>query len=88
MINKRNLEKHEFIGMKIEVLESYNKSQKGIRGKVIDETQKMVKIESGGKEKNVPKKGSVFRFTLPKGGKVKVVGDKIAARPEERIRKC
>ncbi|UCG95925.1 MAG: ribonuclease P protein subunit [archaeon] len=87
-MNRKDLEKHEFIGMRIEVLESDNKSQKGIRGKVIDETQKMLKIESGGKEKNVPKRGSIFRFTLTEGVKVKIVGDKIAARPEERIRKC
>lgn len=87
-MNKRDIKKHELIGLETKVIESKNMSQIGIKGKVIDETQKMIKIETGKEEKKIAKKGSVFVFTLSEGKKVEIKGDKIKARPEERIRKC
>ena len=87
MRTKTNLKKHELIGLGVEILESRNKTQVGIKGKVVNETQKILKIESGKRGKSVQKKGSVFRFTLQTGEKVKIKGEEIAFRPEERIRK-
>ncbi len=88
MRTKKNLKKHELIGLKVEVIESRNPTQVGIRGRVIDETEKTIKIESKGKEKIIPKSGTVFRFILPNREKVKIKGDEISYRPEERIRKA
>ncbi len=87
MIRPKNLRKHEFIGLEIEVIESKNKSQKGIKGKVIDETKNTLKIETLIGEKIVPKMGSVFRFALPRGKKSKIRGDCILTKPEERVKK-
>ena len=87
MITKNNLRKHEFIGLEVEVMESKNKSQRGLKGKIVDETQKTIKIESENKEKIIPKNGSVFKFVLPNGEKMKIIGDEIVFKPEERIRK-
>ena len=87
MITKENLPRHEFIGLMVEVIESKNKSQVGLKGRVIDETQKTIKIEYKGKEKVIPKSGSVFRFTLPNGEKMSIRGDAILCRPEDRIKK-
>jgi len=87
-VTKRTLKKHELIGKEVEVIESKNITQKGIKGKITDETEKTIKIESGDRERIVAKKGSVFVFKLPKGEKVKINGDEIVARPEDRIRKC
>ena len=86
-MTKKNLKKHEFMGLEAEVLKSKNETQKGIKGTVINETQKIIKIESKNGEKNIQKVGSVFRFTLPNGEKMKIIGNEIAVRPDERIRK-
>ena len=88
MLTKRVLKKHELIGKKVEVIESKNITQKGINGNITDETEKTIKIEHDGRERIVAKKGSVFVFTLPNGEKVKINGDEIAVKPEDRIRKC
>jgi len=87
-MNERDIKKHELIGLEAEIVESRNMSQIGIKGKVIDETQKMIKIETEKEEKKIAKEGSVFVFTLPQGKKVEIKGDEIKTRPEERIRKC
>ncbi len=87
MLTKKNLKKHEFMGLEVEVLKSKNETQKGIKGKVVYETQKIIEIESKNGEKNIQKSGSVFKFTLPNGEKMKIIGNEISVRPEERIRK-
>ncbi len=87
MLTKKNLKKHEFMGLKIKVLKSSNVTQEGIEGIVVDETQKTFRIENNGTEKIVQKNGSVFMLTLPSGEKAKIPGEEIASRPEERIRK-
>lgn len=80
-ITPENLPKHELIGLECKVVESEDDGQVGISGEVLDETQSMLRIE----DKQVEKKTSVFRFTLPSGEKVKVSGELIAKRPEERV---
>jgi ribonuclease P protein subunit POP4 len=86
MITEKNLVRHEFIGLNVKVVKSRNKNLIGLVGRVIDETMQTIKIEDDG-EKIIPKKGSVFRFTLPNGQRVDVIGDIILARPEDRIKK-
>ncbi len=80
-ITPENLPRHELIGLKAEVVESEDENQTGIKGEVLDETQNTLRI----RDKQVEKKISVFRFTLPSGEKVKVDGELIAKRPEERV---
>ena len=87
MINKKNFPKHEFIGLKVKVLESSNENQIGIEGKIVDETKKIIKIESKSGEKSIQKKGSVFEFEIPKNGKITIIGNEIEIRPEDRIKK-
>lgn len=80
-ITPENLPRHELIGLRAEVVESKDEGQIGIQGEVLDETQNTLRIG----DRQVEKKPSVFRFTLPDGTKVKVDGKLIAKRPEERI---
>ncbi|MCD6478203.1 MAG: ribonuclease P protein component 1 [Candidatus Aenigmarchaeota archaeon] len=87
MITKKNLPRHEFIGLKVKVIESKNKSQVGLKGKIIDETQKTLKIETRDGEKVIQKSGCIFKFMLPRGKSMMLSGDAIVARPEDRIRK-
>jgi len=86
MITTRNLIRHELIGLSVKVVESTNKFQVGIKGTVVDETKNTITIETDKGLKKVQKKGSKFIFEIPDGKKVKVNGDKIAVRPEERVK--
>ncbi len=84
-VTERNVIRHELIGLWAEVLKSSNKSSVGISGKVVDETKNTLVIKQGEAEKRIQKMGSEFMFML-EGKNVKVSGNAIAARPEERIK--
>ena len=85
MITVKNLVHHEFIGLKVEVV---NKSLSGI---VIDETKNTIKIEVDSKgqktEKLIPKNDSIFQFEIPSGEIVEIDGKILSIRPEDRIKK-
>jgi ribonuclease P protein subunit POP4 len=83
-----SLSQHEFIGLKVEVVRSSNPSQVGIKGTVIDETQKTLKILQNGKEKVIMKEASTFHFTLPDKSKIEVEGKILVGRPEDRVKKA
>ena len=80
-----NLRKHELIGRDVEVVASPDPSLLGVRGRIVDETRNMIRIDCDGLEKSVPKSGGRFRF--PAVG-VEIVGDEILFRPEDRIKKA
>jgi len=82
-----NLVRHELIGLKVRIKDSTNKSQVGLTGKVVDETFKILKIETNKGEKIIPKDVAIFIFTLPNGTKVQVDGKILIGRPEDRIKK-
>lgn len=87
MITPQNVFRHEFIGLTAEVVESNHKGFVGIQGKIIDETRNTIRIDTGDKEKVIPKDEVTFLFTLPQGEKVLIDGKFIVARPEDRIKK-
>ncbi len=88
MITPENIVRHELIGLRIEVADSKNSKSAGIKGKVIDETRNTLKIEKeDGKEATLIKEDCVFLFTLPDRRRVRVEGEVIVARPEDRIKK-
>jgi ribonuclease P protein subunit POP4 len=86
MLTPKNLINHELIGLKAEVIESSNKFQTGISGLVVDESKNTLTIETDKGIKKIQKRGTVIIFQTPDGKKVKVSGNKIVARPEERIK--
>lgn len=87
MRTPENLVRHELIGLDVEVIESKNKKNIGIKGKVIDETKNMLVIErNDGKEVKLIKDQNIFCFILG-DTKVKIDGKLLVGRPEERIRK-
>jgi len=77
-----NLPKHELIGLNVEVVEASNDNYIGISGEVLDETRDTLNIDG----KTVEKKSSVFLFELPTGEEVRIKGDLIAKRPEDRLK--
>ena len=86
MISTKNVIRHELIGLTVEVVESTNKFNIGIKGTVVDETKNLLIIETDKEIKKIQKKGTKFIFTIPSGKKVKVDGTRIVRRPEERIK--
>ncbi len=86
MRNEKNLGMHELIGLYVEIVNSTNSNQIGLRGKVIDETYHMLIIETEKGEKMIMKKGALFKFDV-NGQDVKLKGDMVNYRPHERIKK-
>ncbi len=81
-----SLRKHELIGLEVAVIRSTDPSLVGVRGNVVDETRNTLVVESGGREKRVPKRGTRFRFEVEGG--VEIDGGDIQYRPEDRIKKA
>lgn len=79
--------KSELIGLPVEVVESRNEAQKGLKGLVEDETLNMFILRTDNGEKKIYKAQSIFIFTLRTGEKVRVNGELIIGRPEERTKK-
>lgn len=76
----------EFIGSDFEVITSKNKSDEGIKGKILDETFHSFDIVSNGNVKKLMKKNITFK--VRKGSTWYIIsGQDIEFRPEERIKK-
>lgn len=78
---------HELIGLKVEVESSPDPDQVGLSGVVVDETHHLLVLETPRGRRLIPKSHRVFLFTLPSGRRVRVLGDKIVGRPEERVKR-
>jgi ribonuclease P protein subunit POP4 len=85
--------RHEFVGLPVEVAWSSNPDAVGLAGHVVDETRNMLMIKTRGTEdseggvKALPKKDCHFIFTLPDGEMIRVEGELLVSRPEDRIKR-
>lgn len=87
-ITPQNLVRHELISLAVKITKSTDPTQKGLSGKVIDETYNTIKIETKNKkEKIIPKNNTIFIFTLPNRLRVEIDGKVLIGRPEDRIKK-
>ncbi|MEK6905573.1 MAG: ribonuclease P protein subunit [Nanoarchaeota archaeon] len=75
---------YELIGEAIEIVSSKNKSNLGIKGKIIDETKETITVaQDNGKDVVLMKQ--IVTFKLMKSGKI-ISGEVIAKRPEDRLK--
>ncbi len=74
----------DWIGLVVEVVDSPNSSEVGLKGMVVDETMKTLRIETEKGIRMVAKSKRVFEVEI-EGERFRVNGDLIAFRPEERI---
>ncbi len=74
----------DWIGLEVEVAGSPNECEVGIRGEIVDETEKTFRIMTGKGLKVVAKKGRSFRLRYG-DVVVTVKGELTAFRPEDRI---
>ncbi len=83
---KRLAVRHELIGRGVRVLLSPSRGLAGVAGTVVDETKNTLVVQCANGEKIVPKAGCMFEFDF--GGKrVRIAGDGILFRPEDRPKK-
>lgn len=92
-ITPQNLVRHELIGLRVKIEKSTDPTLEKLSGRIVDENYNMLVVEvkkrgeKKPKEKSIPKRNSIFIFTLPNGVKVQVDGELLVGRPEDRIKK-
>jgi ribonuclease P protein subunit POP4 len=85
MITRRNILRHELIGLPVTVVRASNPYHEGVTGTVIDETRNTFHIRTLSGEKVIPKHPNTFRFVLPDRTVVDVDGSALVMQPERRI---
>jgi RNase P/RNase MRP subunit p29 len=86
---KRNIARHELIGLHVIVEEHTNRLLEKIEGTVWWETKNMLWIKkNNGRIAKVFKAGGVFLFRLPDNTWVRVTGELINHRPEDRVKEA
>lgn len=86
-MENKNIIREELIGLNVKVVNSDNKSLQNIEGRIVNETKNTLVIlcDKGRKKKTVIKKHADFQ--IEKNGKIYIIkGEKLAKRPEERIK--
>ena len=83
----RNILYHELIGLKTRILSSPDPSLIGVEGTIVYETARTLTLDVGGARKKILKRATTFLISLPDGRRVKVQGDLILGRPEERVKR-
>jgi len=86
-ITPQNVVNHELIGLRVTLVQSTNRDAVGLSGRIIDESRNIFKLECCGQEKTAAKHRNTFEFTMPEGDTVRVAGDLIVGRPEDRVAK-
>lgn len=86
MITKKNVHKHELIGLPAEVISASHSGYVGIKGLIVDETKNTLVLEVNNTEKVIPKKGTKFRLSTP--DEIDVNGSTLLYRPQDRIKKA
>ena len=84
-ITTDNLLVHELIGLRARVTKSPDKSRKGLKGRIVDETLNTFVLETIKGEKVLPKKEVWLEADL-KGEKVEFQASKLVYRPEARTK--
>ncbi|MBW2986590.1 ribonuclease P protein subunit [Candidatus Woesearchaeota archaeon] len=85
MQKRKELIKHELIGRIIKIIDSTNKANIGLNGKVLDETKHLLIIDTSKGIKKVSKKGNIFQIQYL-GEKVNINGELLFGAPAERIK--
>ncbi len=83
MVHK-NIFPYELIGKTIEVIQSTNLSQVGMKGKIIDESKQTITIQKADGQDAVLLKNTIT-FKMSATGEL-ISGKEIMKRPEERLK--
>lgn len=86
MITPYNLLRHEIIGLNAKVIHATHDGYM-ISGRVVDETRNTLEIETKSGVKTLPKNCIVLELKLPNDAIVRVDGNLLISRPEDRVKK-
>ena len=81
----KDVVRHELIGIKAKIDDSTNKSQNGIAGRIVDETRHTIKIQARKGARKIWKKNVTLEIEV-EDKKIKIKGELLEGRPEERIK--
>jgi ribonuclease P protein subunit POP4 len=86
-IAPENIVRHELTGLSTHVVESKDPNLTCRRGIILGETREMMHLDTMSGIVSVPKSVCVFDITLPNGAVVRVDGNVLRGRPEDRMKK-
>jgi ribonuclease P protein subunit POP4 len=86
-IAPENIVRHELTGLATHVVESRDPNLVCRSGVILGETKEMIRLDTKNGVVSVPKKVCVFDITLPNGAIVRVNGNALSGRPEDRMKK-
>lgn len=81
----KDLVRDELIGLYIEVIKSKNKSNEGIKGKIIDETRNTIVVEQENNKKRLFKNNININVYI-EDKIIPIDGRNLIGRPKERIK--
>lgn len=83
-MSKEQVYPHELVGQEIIVVEATNKSDQGLRGRIVDETKSTIEVEDEvGRTRKLLK--NTIKFKIVQTGQ-EIEGKTLIRRPEERIK--
>jgi len=82
----KDIIKHEFIGLELEVTDSKNESDLGIMGRIIDETRNTFLVNTDKGKKRLFKSNITFKIRINKK-MYKINGKILIGNPKDRIKK-
>jgi len=85
MISSRNVLRHELIGLDVLVSGAANPKQRGLSGRIIDETRNLLVVETPRGIKRIAKMHTTIRVVLPSRELVEIDGSILVLAPEKRI---
>ncbi|MBE0525768.1 ribonuclease P protein subunit [Candidatus Thorarchaeota archaeon] len=86
-IAPENIVRHELTGLATHVVESKDPTLVCRSGVILGETREMLRLNTKNGEVCVSKSVCVFDITLPNGAVVRVDGNVLRGRPEDRMKK-
>jgi len=86
-IAPENIVRHELTGLATHVVESKDPNLVCRKGIILGESKEMIRLDTKNGIVSVPKKVCVFDITLPNGAVVRVEGNVLRGRPEDRMKK-
>jgi ribonuclease P protein subunit POP4 len=82
-----NLLRHELTGLEVHVVGSRDPTHVSRHGIIVAETKEMLQVDTPTGDVLLPKEVCVFEVKLPDGVVVRVDGNLLQGRPEDRMKK-
>ncbi len=86
-ITHQSLLKHELVGLETHFVASTAPGHVSKRGKIVAESREMIQLDTVDGDILLPKNVCVFEIKLPDGDVLRIDGDLLRGRPEDRLKK-